>query len=92
MQGVEREGPRGINRHRFTPAEAAAEMERPVVKALHRLCLFRNKHKAFNGQARRCPCSDQTSIMERTNQSKHRPCQFRNRHKASQRPGALLCE
>jgi hypothetical protein len=52
MQGVEREGPRGINRHRFTPEEAVAEMERPVVKALHRLCLFRNKHKAFNGQAR----------------------------------------
>ena len=55
MQGVEREGPRGINRHRFTPEEAVAEMERPVVKALHRLCQFRNRHKAFNGQARRFP-------------------------------------
>jgi hypothetical protein len=49
---VEREGPRGINRHRYTPEEAAAELERPVVKALHRLCMFRNHHKAFNGQAR----------------------------------------
>lgn len=50
LQGVDREGPRGINRHRYTPEEAAAELDRPVVKALHQMCRFRNRHPAFNGQ------------------------------------------
>ncbi len=50
VQGKVREGPRGVNRHRFTPEEAAKELERPVVKALQMMCRFRNYHPAFNGQ------------------------------------------
>jgi len=49
-EGVEREGPRGLNRHRYSYEEAAKELERPVVKALHQMCRFRNRHPAFNGQ------------------------------------------
>jgi sucrose phosphorylase len=49
-EGIAREGPRGVNRHRYTPEEAAQEMERPVNKALYQLCRFRNQHPAFNGQ------------------------------------------
>lgn len=49
---MEREGPRGLNRHRFSYEEAEQELERPVVKALHQMCRFRNRHPAFNGQVR----------------------------------------
>lgn len=44
------EGPRGVNRHRYSPEEAAEQLERPEVKALLQMCRFRNKHAAFNGQ------------------------------------------
>lgn len=50
LQRVDFEGPRGLNRHRYSPEEAAAQLEVPVVKALHQMCRFRNVHPAFNGQ------------------------------------------
>ena len=49
-QRVEAEGPRGVNRHRYSYEEAAAELQRPVVKALHAMCRLRNRHPAFNGK------------------------------------------
>ncbi len=41
---------RGINRHRYSVAEAEEELQRPVVQALLELCRFRNSHPAFNGE------------------------------------------
>jgi sucrose phosphorylase len=40
---------REINRHRYSPAELAAALDRPVVGALARLIRFRNAHPAFQG-------------------------------------------
>jgi sucrose phosphorylase len=40
---------RDINRHRYTPAEIAADLQRPVVQALLRLIRLRNEHPAFDG-------------------------------------------
>jgi sucrose phosphorylase len=40
---------RDINRHHYTPAEVAADLERPVVRALLGLCRLRNEHPAFDG-------------------------------------------
>jgi sucrose phosphorylase len=40
---------RDINRHHYTPAELAAALDRPVVRALLALIRFRNSHAAFNG-------------------------------------------
>jgi sucrose phosphorylase len=41
---------RDINRHYYTLAEIAREVERPVVKRLMELMRFRNTHPAFNGE------------------------------------------
>jgi sucrose phosphorylase len=41
---------RDINRHHYTPAEIAADLQRPVVQALLALIHFRNEHPAFSGQ------------------------------------------
>jgi sucrose phosphorylase len=41
---------RDINRHRYTPAEIAADLQRPVVQALLGLIRLRNQHPAFQGQ------------------------------------------
>ena len=41
---------RDINRHRYTPAEIAADLQRPVVQALLGLIRLRNEHPAFGGQ------------------------------------------
>ena len=38
-----------MNRHYYSLDDIKGEMERPVVKALKRLMLFRNNHPAFNG-------------------------------------------
>lgn len=40
---------RDINRHRYTAAEIAANLARPVVQALLGLIRFRNTHPAFTG-------------------------------------------
>ncbi|HEX9065575.1 MAG TPA: sucrose phosphorylase [Streptosporangiaceae bacterium] len=40
---------RDINRHRYTGAEIARDLQRPVVQALARLIRFRNTHPAFDG-------------------------------------------
>lgn len=50
LQAVEEQGnTRGLNRHRYSVAEAEQELERPVVKALLEMCRFRNSHPAFDG-------------------------------------------
>jgi sucrose phosphorylase len=49
---------RDINRHRYTPAEIAADLQRPVVRALLGLIRLRNQHPAFDGQF---------SVIEATN-------------------------
>ena len=41
---------RDINRHRYTPTEIAADLQRPVVQALLGLIRLRNGHPAFGGQ------------------------------------------
>ena len=41
--------PRNVNRHYYSLDDVEKEMERPVVKALKRLMLFRNNHPSFNG-------------------------------------------
>jgi hypothetical protein len=38
-----------INRHRYTAADLAKALDRPVVRALARLIRFRNTHPAFLG-------------------------------------------
>jgi sucrose phosphorylase len=43
---------RDINRHRYTPAEIEADLQRPVVQALLRLIRLRNEHPAFGGAFR----------------------------------------
>lgn len=40
---------RDINRHHYTEQEIAADLDRPVVRALLGLCRFRNTHPAFDG-------------------------------------------
>lgn len=51
MALLERSGVgRDINRHRYTPAEIAADLQRPVVQALLGLIRLRNEHPAFGGQ------------------------------------------
>jgi sucrose phosphorylase len=40
---------RDINRHRYSPAEIAAELGRPVVARLLELIRLRNAHLAFGG-------------------------------------------
>ncbi len=40
---------RDINRHYYTKSEVNAHLERPVIKALKGLMLFRNNHPAFDG-------------------------------------------
>lgn len=42
---------RDVNRHHYSLAEMATELQRPVVQALSRLIRFRNTHPAFDGQA-----------------------------------------
>ncbi|KAK9865185.1 hypothetical protein WJX84_007242 [Apatococcus fuscideae] len=50
LKAVEEQGnTRGLNRHRYSVAEAERELERPVVKALLEMCRFRNSHPAFDG-------------------------------------------
>ena len=41
---------RDVNRHRYTGAEIARDLARPVVRALGRLIRFRNTHPAFDGE------------------------------------------
>jgi len=41
---------REINRRRYTEAEVAQAVTRPVVRALMRLIRFRNSHPAFDGE------------------------------------------
>lgn len=41
---------RDINRHYYTADEIAADLERPVVRALFGLCRFRNEVPAFDGE------------------------------------------
>ena len=43
---------RDVNRHRYTPEEVAAELERPVVADLLAAIRFRNAHPAFAGTFR----------------------------------------
>lgn len=50
MQEAKRQGPRGLNRHRYTLEEAEEALQKPVVQALIKLITWRNKHKAFMGQ------------------------------------------
>ena len=50
--------PRDINRHRYTLAEAEAEMERPVVQRLLNLMRLRNTHPAFQGCYELCYSND----------------------------------
>jgi sucrose phosphorylase len=45
---------RELNRHRYSAAELAEALERPVVGALARLIRFRNAHPAFQGELT-CP-------------------------------------
>lgn len=40
---------RDINRHYYTKSEVTAHLERPVIKELKELMLFRNNHPAFDG-------------------------------------------
>ncbi|MBT8304158.1 MAG: sucrose phosphorylase [Bacteroidia bacterium] len=40
---------RDINRHYFTKAEIDQELDKPMVKVLGNLMVFRNTHSAFNG-------------------------------------------
>ena len=40
---------RDINRHRYTPEEIAADLDRPVVRALFALCALRSRLSAFDG-------------------------------------------
>jgi sucrose phosphorylase len=40
---------RDINRHRYSPDEIAADLQRPVVQALLALMHLRNEHPAFDG-------------------------------------------
>jgi sucrose phosphorylase len=47
---AKRQGPRGLNRHRYTLEEAEKALQKPVVQALMKMITFRNKHKAFEGQ------------------------------------------
>ena len=50
MQEAKRQGPRGLNRHRYTLEEAEKALQKPAVQALMKMITFRNKHKAFEGQ------------------------------------------
>ena len=51
LQTADKENnPRGINRHKFSIAEAEEALQQPVVQALLDLCKFRNSHPAFNGK------------------------------------------
>lgn len=49
---------RDINRHYYTPAEVAEQVERPVVKDLFRLIRLRNTHPAFEGEFSLPLCTD----------------------------------
>jgi len=40
---------RNINRHNYTLEEIANEVERPVLKDLYKMMIFRNEYKAFDG-------------------------------------------
>lgn len=40
---------RDINRHHYTPEEVAADLDRPVVRALFALCAWRSRLPAFDG-------------------------------------------
>jgi sucrose phosphorylase len=43
---------RDINRHRYTPEEVLAALEKPVVQRLIELIRLRNAHFAFGGEPR----------------------------------------
>ncbi|MEY2689681.1 MAG: hypothetical protein RL375_3880 [Pseudomonadota bacterium] len=48
---------RDINRHHYTSAEIAADLQRPVVQQLLALIRLRNSHPAFNGRFESLPCA-----------------------------------
>ena len=48
---------RDINRHHYTPAEIAADLQRLVVQQLLALIRLRNSHPAFNGSFESLPCA-----------------------------------
>jgi sucrose phosphorylase len=51
---------RDINRHRYAPGEAAAELTRPVVRELLSLIRHRNACPAFMGCFRSLPCAGES--------------------------------
>ena len=54
---------RDINRHRYSPAEVAEQLQRPVVQDLLRLIRLRNQHPAFGGQFSLLPSDGQTLLL-----------------------------
>ena len=61
---------RDINRHHYSKAEIAVELERPVVKDLVSLIRLRNEHPAFSGTFQ-LQESDDASIAMRWEQGDH---------------------
>lgn len=57
---------RNINRHYYTLAEIAQEVERPVVKELLRLMELRNTHPAFDGDLHMEASGEQELVMVRS--------------------------
>ena len=57
---------RDINRHRYAPGEAEAELARPVVRELLALIRKRNDCVAFTGCFRSAPCSADSLTLEWT--------------------------
>ena len=56
---------RDINRHRYTPAEIGAALERPVVRDLIALIRARNAHPAFGGAFTLETGNDETRLTMR---------------------------
>jgi sucrose phosphorylase len=55
---------RDINRHYYSDAEIAADLQRPVVRRLLQLIRFRNEHAAFKGEFYLPDCGDEGLVME----------------------------
>ncbi|MDO4913228.1 MAG: sucrose phosphorylase [Bifidobacteriaceae bacterium] len=53
---------RDINRHYYNTAEIDEQLQRPVVKALNALCVFRNTFPAFNGEFS-SSCDDKNLVL-----------------------------
>ena len=94
MQTADKENnPRGINRHKFSIAEAEEALQQPVVQALLDLCKFRNSHPAFNGKvcaAPRPPQAAPHTLLGQPPRSAAALCMLPQGHAARVMPGQAL--